>query len=87
MPEPGSSSRCSASHASARRLVGQPDHAQVQRLAVEPAAQHQHLVGVARPRAASCSATSAVTRAFAVAVVASTGIPSGRSASSVRMRR
>ncbi len=35
----------------------------------------------------STSATSRTTRSFAVAVVASTGTPSGRSASSVRSRR
>ena len=33
------------------------------------------------------SATSAMTRSLAVAVVASTGVPVGRSSSSVRMRR
>ena len=59
----------------------QPDHPEAQRLAVERAAQHED---VGRP---SCSATSAVTRALAVAVVARTGTPSGRSPSSVRIRR
>ena len=64
---------------------GQPDDAEPERLAVERPAQHER---VARPvGGASCSATSALTRAFAVAVVASTGMPAGSSASRVRMRR
>ena len=47
------------------------EHAELERLAVERAAEHQHVSSVP-----SCSATSAVTRALAVAVVASTGMPS-----------
>ena len=72
MPEPGCSARWSASQAS--RCCGglEPDHAQPQRLPVEASR--------AAPgrRLPSCSATSAVTRALAVAVVASTGMPVGQ---------
>ena len=59
----------------------EPDHAEPQRLAVEASR-----AAPAR-RCPSCSATSSVTRGLAVAVVASTGMPSGRSASRVRIRR
>ena len=64
---------------------GQLEHAEPQRRAGQRAAQHGD--GAARPGAASCSATSATTRAFAVAVVASTGVPAGSVASRSRMRR
>ena len=59
----------------------QLDHAEAQRLAVERAAQHEDAVAVgvlSRACTPSCSATSAVTRALAVAVVASTGMPVGQ---------
>ena len=52
--------------------LGQREHPEAQRLAVELAAQHQRL-GVAGRSTPSWSATSVVTRSFAVAVVASTG--------------
>ena len=55
----------------------EPDDAEPQRLAVEGAAQHEHVAQV-RPSLPSCSATSSVTRALAVAVVASTGMPVGQ---------
>lgn len=64
--------------------VRQPDHCQTQALPVQRPAQHQ---GVRAAPVPSCSATSAVTRAFAVAVVARTGTPDGRSASIVRNLR
>ena len=44
MPGPGSSARCSASQASRAAWLGSCDDAEMQRLAVEVAAQHQHVV-------------------------------------------
>ena len=85
IPEPGSSSRWSASQASRCAASGSASTFRLQALAVQRAAQHQR-VRAGRP-VPSCSATSAVTRAFAVAVVASTGTPGGSSASIVRSRR
>ena len=86
MPEPGLLREMVGEPGQPLLGRGQPDDAEPQRLAVERAAQHQG-VGRTRRLVASCSATSALTRALAVAVVASTGMPAGSSASRVRMRR
>ena len=74
MPLPGSSPRWASSQAEPLLAgVGSAEHAEPQRVARERAAQREHVVAAAP----SCSATSATTRALAVAVVARTGV-SGR---------
>ena len=87
MPEPGSRPGCSASQASrcavdgSRARPGAATSGRGCRAAPAPSSASR-----SRPRP-STSATSSTTRLFAVAVVASTGMPSGSSGSRVRSRR
>ena len=83
MPAPGSSARCAASHPSRCAGVG------------SRTTESRRLSRSSEPRSTSgspeaspsCSVTSRTTRSFAVAVVASTGMPGGSSAISARNRR
>src|SRR5260370_1405441 len=84
MREPASSSRCSASQASRCCAVGRVTTARC-RLARSSGPRRTSVWPSSRPTL-SCSATSRVTRAFAVAVVARTGTPGGRASSSRRSR-
>ena len=83
MPLPGSSSRWAASQPNLARSVGNrstPSRS-------ESRASGPRTVVTSTPPDPSCSATSSTTRSFAVAVVASTGVPAGSRPSSSRMRR
>ena len=90
IPEPGSAplARLSASQASRMGAAGKLTTARRSdsRSSGPRSTSTPPVVGAGTPTP-SCSATSAVTRALAVAVVASTGMPGGRVASSVRIRR
>ena len=88
MPDPGRSSRWLSSQAEPGLRVGQAQHAEPQRCPGERPADREDVASPsAVPPVPSCSATSATTRLFAVAVVASTGTLGGMLAMSSRRRR
>ncbi len=74
MPLPGRSSSGRGQPAQPGAVGGQPEHPSRS----ESRASGPRTVVTSTPPAPSCSATSATTRSLAVAVVASTGVPSGR---------
>jgi hypothetical protein len=83
MPAPGSSSSREASQAS--RSAG--DLMDTTESRSDDRSSDPRSTSGSPDRNPSCSVTSVTTRSFAVAVVASTGIPSGSSAIRFRSRR